>query len=196
MRRFSPRRADIVAGTVVVVMLFGMLAPGAQSSRHPRPFLGAVLDVLFFLDRPALALGFDDRSVGMVLARIAATLTWGLVLGWGVAHCLLATGRGAGGRVRQPASSTGRRHEEVVQEDGRSARRLHPIWTLALALLGLCLLGAFLSMFVLANGPLVILCVRAAVVIGAITLIGAPVQYLLSRARRRRAVREGDAGDG
>jgi lipopolysaccharide export LptBFGC system permease protein LptF len=66
---------------------------------------------------------------------------------------------------------------------GRERRHwLHPVWTCGLALVALLLIGAAFSMFVLRSGRLVMVFMELAVVVCAIVLIGALVQYV---ARRR-----------
>ena len=105
-------RRQIVLAATVVVFLVGMLLPATQSTRHPRPEIGILLGVLFFLERPGLRLGLEDRDAFMIPVRIASTLTWGLALGWALAAaaCRLPS-CGEGAESTQPGRGNARESE-------------------------------------------------------------------------------------
>jgi len=75
------------------------------------------------------------------------------------------------------------------------SRRLHPFWTLCVVLVGLLLLGAAVSMFVLASGPLVVLFLWLAVGLGAVMLVGAVAQGILRAVRKRSRKGQGGTGE-
>lgn len=103
-------KRKVIAATVVIVLLAGMLLPATQSTRHPRPEVDAVCGVLYFLERPARGLGLEDRDACMIPVRAASTLLWGLALGCGIAA--LARRPPSRGRPREePSPGRGNRRE-------------------------------------------------------------------------------------
>ncbi|MHC4202846.1 MAG: hypothetical protein ACYSU0_22885 [Planctomycetota bacterium] len=112
-------RKQVVLATTVVVFLVGMLLPPTVSTRPPRPEVGTVLGVLFFLERPALRLGLEDRDAFMIPVRVASTLAWGLALGWTLAAvaCRLPS-------CGEPTSNAppGRGNERESEGGGRERR--------------------------------------------------------------------------
>jgi len=82
-----------------------------------------------------------------------------------------------------------------MSHQSRESRKLHPLLTVGVALIGVLLLGAASSMFVLHNGPLVVLFLELAIGLTAIVLLGAVLARLLSSVSKARREGQDDTGE-
>ncbi len=79
----------------------------------------------------------------------------------------------------------------------KESKRVHPIWTCGVGLVALFLFGAAFSMFVLAYGPLAVLCLVLAIVTCVAVGVGAVVQHVAaSRTRKPPEAAGKDGGQG